>query len=136
MYVFTCIHYLRLFDSGFNIYTYDHQSQGMSGRWLLDNQLTWIHSFDDYVDDFTYFVTAFPKPNLPLYLVAHSMGGLIASIAMSRLPNLINRAVLMAPMLRNKCGTRALRYRLPLPQPLASWIARFAKYCGMCLHKT
>ena len=41
-----------LYERGFNIYTYDHQSQGLSGRWLSDTQKTWIHSFDDYIDDF------------------------------------------------------------------------------------
>lgn len=120
-----------LYERGFNIYTYDHQSQGLSGRWLLESQSTWIHSFDDYVDDFTYFVTAFPKANLPIFVIAHSMGGLITSIAMSRLPNLVNRAVLLSPMIRNKCGTKAMNYRFPLPQPLVHWIVNTACHFGL-----
>ena len=117
-----------LYEHGFNVYTYDHQSQGLSGRWLVESQSTWVHSFDDYVDDFTYFATTFPGANnsssqLPLYVVAHSMGGLISAIAMSRLPNLVSRAVLLAPMLRNKCGTKSMNYQFPLPQKLAYWIS-------------
>ena len=85
-----------LYDHGFSVFTYDHQSQGLSGRWLAETQSTWIHSFEDYVDDFVYYVTLITRetPHLPVYLFAHSMGGLVASIAMSRLPSLIRRAVL------------------------------------------
>lgn len=69
--------------------------------------------------------------HLPVFLLAHSMGGMIASIAMSRLPSLINRAVLCAPMIRNKCGMKALDYKFPLPQPVAYWITYLACYAGM-----
>jgi alpha-beta hydrolase superfamily lysophospholipase len=46
----------------------------------------WVNSFDDYVDDFVYFVTMVGKesPNHPIFLLAHSMGGLIGSMAMAR----------------------------------------------------
>ena len=27
-----------LYDAGYSIYTYDHQSQGLSGRWLMEEQ--------------------------------------------------------------------------------------------------
>lgn len=87
---------------------------GLSGRWLAEQQSTWVHSFDDYVDDFVYFVTTIvitETPNLPLYAVAHSMGGLIVSIAMSRLPTLITRCVLVSPMFRSKCGMKVIGYR-------------------------
>eukprot|EP01035_Chromulina_nebulosa_P039363 gene39363-53219_t len=122
-----------LFNRGFNVFTYDHQSQGLSGRWLAENQSIWINSFEDYVDDFVYFVTTIAKdyPTLPTFLIAHSMGGLIAATAMSRQPTLINRAVLCAPMFRNKCGMKAMDYRYPLPQPLAYWISWLMCYVGL-----
>lgn len=59
------------------------------------------------------------------------MGGCIVAIAMSRLPTLINRAVLSSPMFRNKCGMKAIDYKYPLPQPLAYWITSLAKYAGL-----
>lgn len=92
----------------------------------------WVNSFEDYVDDFVYFATTISKEHLqvPVYLVAHSMGGMIASIAMSRLPTLINRAVLCAPMLQNKCGMKVTNYQYPLPQPLTYWITSIACYMG------
>lgn len=103
-----------LYERGFSIFTYDHQSQGLSGRWLAEQQSTWVHSFDDYVDDFIYFVTtivAVESIILPVYAIAHSMGGLIASIAMSRLPTLITRCVLTSPMFRSKAGMKVIGYR-------------------------
>jgi lysophospholipase len=119
-----------VYEQGFSVFTFDHQSQGLSGRWLPEPQSTWVHSFEGYVDDFVYFVTMInrERPHLPVYLLAHSMGGLIACIAMSRLPTLITRAVLSAPMLRNKCGLKCFDYRYPLPQPIAYWATLAA--CG------
>lgn len=59
------------------------------------------------------------------------MGGFIAAVAMSRMPNIISRAVLCAPMLRNKCGTKALDYKYPLPQPLTYWISIICRFAGL-----
>ncbi len=106
------------------MFTYDHQSQGFSGRWLAETQSTWIHSFSDYVDDFVYFTTTISREysKLPTYLVAHSMGCLIASIGMVRHPSLISRAVFSAPMFRNKCGMKYFNMKMPFPQLLTYWI--------------
>lgn len=106
-----------VYERGFSVFTYDHQSQGLSGRWLAEQQSTWIHSFDDYVDDFVYCVSTMASteaPNLPLYVIAHSMGGLIASIAMARLPGLVTRCVLTSPMFRSKAGLKVIGYRYSL----------------------
>jgi lysophospholipase len=99
---------------------------------LAESQSLWVHSFEDYVDDLLYFVTTISKEysRFPMFLVAHSMGGLIAAIAMSRLPAMINRAVLCAPMIRNKCGMKVINYKFPLPQPLTYWITSMACYAG------
>jgi len=120
-----------LYELGFNVYTYDHQSQGISGRWLIDSQLTWVHSFDDYIDDLSYFASIIPNNHLPLYIIASSMGGLIASIAMTRFPHLFNRAILLAPMFRNKCGTKYFNYQFPLPQNIVYWFTYLACKLGL-----
>ena len=106
---------------------------GLSGRWLPDIQSTWVKTFDDYINDFVYFVTKLivnDTRKLPRYVLAHSMGGLVAAVAMARNPSIINRAVLIAPMFRMKCGTKSMNYRLPLPQPIAHWIAYFCITLG------
>jgi lysophospholipase len=59
------------------------------------------------------------------------MGGLIVSIAMSRLPSLVQRAVLISPMLRNKCGIKSFNFNFPLPQPIARWLAMIACWAGL-----
>lgn len=115
-----------LYEEGYNVYTYDHQSQGLSGRWLPDTQSTWVNSFDDYVNDYVYFVTQIlqnDRNKLKIYVLAHSMGGFVAAVAMARNPSIINKAVLIAPMLRMKCGTRQMNYRFPAPQPIVHWLA-------------
>lgn len=121
------------YERGFNVHTYDHQSQGLSGRWLAESQSIWIQTFDDYVDDFIYFATSLPKEcsSLPVYLIAHSMGGLVSAVAMVRLPTLIKRAVLCAPMIRNKCGLKCFDYKYPIPQPAAYYITALSCYLGL-----
>lgn len=59
------------------------------------------------------------------------VGGLIASIAISRLPELVSRCVLTAPMFRGKCGLKCFDYKFPLPQPMAYWITYCACVCGL-----
>ena len=117
-----------LYDTGLSVFTYDHQSQGFSGRWLAESQSTWIHSFHDYVDDFVYFATTISREysRLPIYLVAHSMGCLVASIGMTRHSSLITRSVFSAPMFRNKCGMKYFNMKFPFPQLLTYWLT----YCS------
>eukprot|EP01031_Cornospumella_fuschlensis_P034311 gene34311-41526_t len=121
------------YERGFSVHTYDHQSQGLSGRWLTESQSLWVNTFDDYVDDFVYFVTSISKdhPELPVFVLAHSMGGFIATAAMARLPTLVSRAVLCAPMLRMKCGMKALDFKYPMPQTLTHWITSLSCYMGL-----
>lgn len=100
---------------------------------MAESQSIWINAFEDYVDDFVYFATTISKEyvHLPLFVLAHSMGGFIAAIVMSRLPTLVSRAVLCAPMFRNKCGMKALDMKYPLPQPFAYWLTSLACYAGL-----
>ena len=129
----------HLYDRGFSVYTYDHQCQGTSGRWLPESQDVYVHSFEDYVDDFVHFVTSISKQTstgkgLPVYLVAHSMGGLVASLAMSRDATLINRAVLSAPMFRMKCTpkiTFQFAFKVVLPQPITYAVSWLCCYLGL-----
>jgi lysophospholipase len=93
-----------------------------------------VHSFDDYVNDYVYFVTRIiqnDRNKLKIYAVSHSMGGFIAAVAMARNPSIISKAVLCAPMLRMKCATRAMNYRFPVPQPVAHWLAYLSWVVGL-----
>ena len=123
----------NLYLHSYSVYTYDHQCQGLSGRWLAESQSTWIHTFDDYVDDFVFYLTSVARKNTswPIYVIAHSMGCLISAIGMSRHPTIVSRAVFSAPMIRNKCGMKYFEYKNPLPQPLVYWISYLCCYFGL-----
>jgi alpha-beta hydrolase superfamily lysophospholipase len=123
----------NLYLHNYSVYTYDHQSQGLSGRWLVEPQLTWIHTFDDYVDDFVFYLTTVARQNSsrPIFVIAHSMGCLISAIGMSRHPTIVSRAVFSAPLIRNKCGMKYFDYKYPLPQQLVYWITVLACAVGL-----
>jgi alpha-beta hydrolase superfamily lysophospholipase len=51
-------------------------------------------------------------------------------LLMYRLPTLISRAVLCAPMIRNKCGVKYFDFKFAPPQPLVYWVTVAACYAG------
>ncbi len=64
------------------IYAIDHRGQGFSDRMLSNPHKGHVEKFDDYVDDFTQFVTHVVFSDIHvdkdnLYLVSNSMGGAI-----------------------------------------------------------
>ncbi len=84
-----------------NIYLIDHQGQGESERLLKDPQKGHVLKFQDYVNDFTHFMNNVVLPETrgeKLYLIAHSMGGAIATRFMENNPNVFHKVVLSAPM--------------------------------------
>jgi len=101
------------YNEGYNVYLIDHRGQGISERLLSDKHKGYVESFDDYVDDLQIFVTDIvnncinnrretekTKP----FLLAHSMGGAIATLYMQRYPDTIKAAVLASPMMAINSG--------------------------------
>ncbi|NAW68941.1 alpha/beta fold hydrolase [Vibrio sp. V27_P1S3P104] len=89
-----------LFHQGYDIYSFDHRGQGLSDRLLDDREIGHVHSFDDYVSDLAALVSHF---NLQRYtqrfLLAHSMGGAIATRYLQTYPtHPFNAVTLSAPM--------------------------------------
>lgn len=86
-------------DSGFDLYIMDHQGQGESERLLRDSHKGHVLHFSDYVDDFEQFMNEVViHPEKEIYLLAHSMGGAIATKYMNKNPDVVKKAVLVAPM--------------------------------------
>ncbi|WP_437888018.1 lysophospholipase L2 [Phytobacter sp. V91] len=90
-----------LFHLGFDVLIIDHRGQGRSGRMLEDTHRGHVVNFSDYVDDLAAFwqQEVAPGPWRQRYILAHSMGGAIATLFVQRHPQAGCDAIaLCAPM--------------------------------------
>jgi lysophospholipase len=88
-----------LTQSGLWVATYDLRGQGLSDRTHKDRSRGHVRRFSDYERDLELFLekVVLPDARVPLYMIAHSTGGLIALAAAPRLSGRISRLVLSAP---------------------------------------
>lgn len=105
-----------LYHRGYSIYALDHRGQGLSSRTTTNPHQGHIHSFDEYIDDFGYFIDSVvkPKQHQALFLVGHSMGGAIGTLYMNKHPDTFKAAVFSAPMYGIK---------LPISKTFIRWLA-------------
>jgi lysophospholipase len=102
-----------LWQEGYQIYILDHRGQGLSERSITPNKaqqldpqavkrvhdLGYVENFDYFVDDLKTFVEKEAKPaNERLFLLAHSMGGAIASLYLEKFNADFSAAALSSPM--------------------------------------
>lgn len=91
--------YFELARLGYAVLGYDHRGQGQSDRLLEDKQIGHVESFDDYVQDLHLvqreFSSLLPENKV---LLAHSMGGAVASSYLAAYPGVFKAAALSAPM--------------------------------------
>lgn len=95
------------FQAGYSVYIHDHRGHGYSQRMVEDRCKVYIRSYEEYVQDLHYFITNIvleDKSQKQLVLYAHSMGGAIAALYLSRHPGIFSRAVLSSPMLQMNFG--------------------------------
>jgi lysophospholipase len=92
--------------AGFNVHIIDHRGQGLSGRMLRNPHKGFVQYFDDYSDDFCYFIENVVKANdnNPLVILAHSMGAAIAIRTLQRFQLPIQAQVLCSPMIGINTG--------------------------------
>lgn len=85
---------------GYSVYSFDHRGQGASGRMTPDPQMGYVDSYSDYVADLDFFMTHVvnARSHSKVFLLAHSMGGAIASLYASEYPKAFDAVVLSAPM--------------------------------------
>ncbi|HBF29719.1 alpha/beta hydrolase [Rhizobium sp.] len=86
-------------NAGLWVATYDLRGQGLSDRALKDRLRGHVRKFSDYERDLELFLekVVLPDTRLPLYMIGHSTGGLIALSAAPKLSGRISRLVLSAP---------------------------------------
>ena len=85
----------------YSVYIHDHRGQGFSQRLLPDEpHKGHVVDFEDYVDDLQTFIDQVVRrdPHPRLLLLAHSMGGAIATRHLQRFPGSFAAAALSSPM--------------------------------------
>ncbi|MBV8045398.1 lysophospholipase L2 [Pluralibacter sp.] len=89
-----------LFRCGFDVLIIDHRGQGFSGRMLSDTHRGHVVNFSDYVDDVAAFwqQEVASGPWRKRFILAHSMGGAIATLFLQRHPGVCDAMALSAPM--------------------------------------
>ena len=89
---------------GLWVATFDWRGQGGSPRLLKNARRGHIRRFSDLERDLDTFLeaVALPDAKLPFFILAHSMGALVAIKAAPRLANRIERMVLCAPFVGGK----------------------------------
>jgi len=83
-----------LADNGITVYGYDHQGHGHSG-----GRTGWVASFDDFLDDLATFHRRVIDDNgsRPLFMLGHSMGGLITTAYLLERPLKPDFVILSGP---------------------------------------
>ncbi len=107
---------------GYDVYAYDHRGQGASGRLTNDSELGHVICFDDYVTDLHTFIENVVNKDAykHRFLLAHSMGGAVATLYLEHYQTPFNAVVLNAPM-----------FGINMPAPLklvASSIAKIMEH--------
>jgi lysophospholipase len=92
---------IELNAKGYDVYSLDWRGQGLSSRMLYNRHKGFIDSYDTYLKDLDAFVKyIFRLDNvLPLFILAHSMGGHIALRYLHDHPKRIEKAILVSPMI-------------------------------------
>lgn len=96
-----------LFQAGFDVFLPEHRGHGYSEGKCEEHDIIYIDKYDTYVKDLLGFVKSVVVPaadNLPLLMLAHSMGGCIGALLLEEHPEIFGAAVLSSPMLKMKGG--------------------------------
>ena len=118
-----------ILDRDFALYALDNRGQGLSDRLLPDRLKSHAETFDVFSSDLDEFITRMvmtdPRAReLPIYLMAHSMGGHICLRYLHDFPGIISKAVLMAPMIGFNLGGSMILAVL-------KGVIRFANHIGL-----
>jgi lysophospholipase len=114
---------------GLDVVVFDWRGQGDSERLIGNPEKGYVRRFSDYVTDadavFTQVVL--PDCRAPYFILAHSLGSLIALVAAPRLKSRVERMVLCAPFL----GIMRQGPTQPFSTFWAGGLARLLTICGL-----
>ena len=111
----------ELNQRGFDVYSLDWRGQGLSSRMLANKHKGFIKTYDNYLNDLNQFISKIVQPEaaIPLIFLSHSMGGHIALRFIHEHPELVDKAVLVSPMIDI------------LTSPLPRWFARLITWVAI-----
>jgi lysophospholipase len=105
----------KLFELGYNVYTGDLKGHGLS-----DGLRVYIDSIKDYLGNVDFFISRVQNDK-PLFLLGHSMGGLIVLYHMLYCKNKrIKGVIASSPYIKDKIKIPAIKYYLG---KVAAWLA-------------
>ncbi len=111
--------------AGYSIYTMDNRGMGLSQRLAPNPQMTHVESYDDYVSDLKQFVDRVvkKKPHRKIFMVTHSMGGLIGALYATQFGWDFDGMVLSSPLLQVHTGKvpESVAYRLAATSAGLGW---------------
>ena len=91
----------QLLARNLDVATLDWRGQGLSDRMLPNRHKGYVGSYDDYLQDLTYFMDRYvpQQEGKPVMILAHSMGGHIALRYLHDNPGRVGKAVLTSPLI-------------------------------------
>ena len=115
----------ELNEKGFDVYSFDWRGQGLSARLLANRHKGFIDSYSTYLKDLDMFVRNIVQPEaaLPLFILAHSMGGHIALRYLHDHPGTADKAILVSPMIDI--------LTTPFPRSLVKFMVNLALISGL-----
>jgi lysophospholipase len=87
-------------NQGYHVFLYDQRGHGRSHRDTDRPELIHINSFDQLAEDLNTYIETVVRPaaSAPLYLYAHSMGGAVGLLYLSRYGQKLQKAVITSPL--------------------------------------
>lgn len=91
----------ELCGRGFDVVSFDWRGQGRSTRFFDNGRRGYVDDFEQYASDLelVFSKIALPEARPPFFVLAHSMGGLVALYTAPRLVNRLHRMVLASPFI-------------------------------------
>ena len=93
-------------NMGYSVFMYDARGHGYSHRAVSDNEVTHVDNYNDYAKDLDCYINSIVKENsdnAPIYIYAHSLGGAVSLLYLSKFNAPVKKAVLSAPMIYPEC---------------------------------
>ena len=97
-----------LYQAGFAVFFLEQRGHGYSEGKLPAHDIVFIDSYDTYVEDLHTFIDKVVMPatsSMKRVILAHSMGGAVATMFIEKYPNYFDQAILSSPMLKMKNNT-------------------------------